>query len=272
VPLTLHWNGSTTLPVEGESLRPETFVGISADSIAHQTILVGNAKAAFGELFTISGTVDGSLILEGDLTHIRRIGRGMKSGSITIHGDCGGGLGQGMLGGEILVEGSVGPSACMGMRGGLVRIRGSAGDNLGGSEPGARLGMRDGVILVDGNIGPDAGLAMRRGLIAVQGNVGDGLGRGMVAGSIFAFADVGSGMGRGMKRGSIVLFGNSTPQLGPGFWPSGRDRPTFLTIALSKLRALGFPVPGSAFVGLCSRYNGDRAEGGQGEVLVADSA
>ena len=272
MPLTLRWNGSTSLPVEGGSLKPETFVGLSAESVAHQTLQIGNSNVAIGELFTISGTVDSGLILEGDLTHVRCIGRNMTSGSITIHGNCGGGLGQGMLGGEILVEGLVGPSACMGMRGGLVRIRGSAGDNLGGSEPGERLGMRDGVILVEGNIGRDAGLAMRRGLIAVQGNAGGGLGRGMVAGSIFAFGEVGFGMGCGMKRGSIVLFGERSPRLGPGFWPSGHDRPTFLTITLSKLRSFGFPVPGSAFVGLCSRYNGDRAEGGQGEVLVAESA
>ena len=89
----------------------------------------------------------------------------------------------------------------------------------------------------------------------------------MVAGSLFAFGEVGASIGTGMKRGTIALFGSGSPRIGPGFAASGRDRPTFVTIYLRQLREWGFPVPEAAFAGTLSRYNGDRAERGQGEIL-----
>lgn len=268
MPLTLRWKGSSNLPVEGESLRPDGFAGLSADEVARHPLLVGNTEAQVGDLFGVSGNCDGAIILEGDLRHVNRIGRGMSGGSIAIRGDVGAGLGQGMLGGSIALDGSAGDSAGMGMRGGILRIRGTAGDSLGGCEPGARLGMRGGVILLDGDAGQDAGHVMRRGLIAVSGRCGDGLGRGLIAGSLFAFGAVGTSLGLGMKRGTIALLGSDPPNLGPGFAPSGRDRPTFVTIYLKSLREWGFPVAQTAFAGTMMRYNGDRGERGQGEVLV----
>ncbi len=270
MPLTMRWKGSTSLPVEGESLRPDGFAGLSSAEVAVRHLLVGNAEAEIGDLFEVSGDCgDGTIILEGDLRHVNRIGRGMSGGSIAIRGSVGVGLGQGMLGGAVALDGLAGDSAGMGMRGGILRIRGSAGDNLGGCEPGARLGMRGGVILLDGDAGHDAGHVMRRGSIAVSGRCGDGLGRGLVAGSLFAFGAAGSSIGLGMKRGTIALFGSDPPQIGPGFAPSGRDRPTFVTIYLRRLRECGFPVAQVAFAGTMTRYNGDRTERGQGEILVA---
>ncbi len=269
MPLILRWKDTSHLPVEGESLRPDAFGTLSMADVARQSLPVGNGSAEIGELFAIEGdTGDGQLVLEGDLRPIRRIGLGMTSGELTIHGDVGSGAGQGMLGGMLRVHGSVGDSAGAGMRGGRIHIRGSAGHNLGGSLPGARSGMREGVILVEGDVGHDAGLAMRRGLIAVSGSCGDGLGRAMIAGSIFAFGPIGTGSGSGMKRGTLALFGASPPRIGPTFAASGFDRPPFLTIYLRKLVEWGFPVPPSAFSGTMSRYNGDRAEQGQGEILV----
>lgn len=270
MPLTLTWTASTTLPVEGGSLRPDVLTAGASDA-ARTPIRVGNATAELGDLFRVEGDgSDGALVLAGDLRSVRRIGRGMVSGSLTVRGDVGPGLGQGMHGGRVEVFGSAGDSAGMGIRGGLLHIHGAAGDNLGGSEPGARLGMREGVILTDGPVGRDAGLSMRRGLIAVRGECGDGLGRAMVAGSIFAFGSTGFGTGSGMKRGSIVLFGGGSPRIPPTFSASGRDRPTFLTIYLRRLREWGFGIPEGCLSGApLARYNGDRAERGQGEILVA---
>ena len=270
MPLTLIWKGSTTLPVNGESLRPDEFAGLSAGQVARHPLLVGNTGGQVGDLFAVSGDPgDRILVIEGDLSHVSRIGREMSAGSMVIRGDVGVGLGQGMRGGSIEGYGSVGDSAGMGMRGGTLRIRGNSGNNLGGCESGARIGMRGGVILVEGDAGHDAGHVMRRGFIAVSGRCGDGLGRGLIAGSVFAFGAVGSAIGLGMKRGSIALFGSESPRIGPGFAPSGHDRPTFVTIYLKTLRNWGFAVPDVAFAGTMARYNGDRAERGQGEFLVA---
>ena len=267
--LLLRWKGSTTLPVEGEGLRPDLLAGLAPAEVSRRLIHQGNRPVEIGDLFDVSGTPEvGRLVLEGDLTRVRRIAADMESGDLEIRGDAGAGLGRRMRGGTILLQGSAGPGAGMAMRGGMLHIEGSAGDGLGGAEPGEPLGMREGVILVKGSIGGDSGLSMRRGLIAVLGDAGAGLGRSMVAGSAFAFGAVGPGAGVSMKRGTLALFGPEPPRLRPTFAASGRDRPPFLTIYLRKLREWGFPVPEAAFASDFDRYNGDQAEGGQGEILV----
>jgi formylmethanofuran dehydrogenase subunit C len=272
MPLTLTWKGPIGRPVEGESLRPDTLAG-SADEIARRTVLAGNASVELGELFRVEGDGgDGRLIFEGDLRPVRGLASGMASGRVEVRGDVGPRLGSGMAGGSIEVEGSAGAWAGAEMRGGSIRIRGNAGDFLGSALPGSRLGMRDGMILVDGAAGNDVGLAMRRGLIAAGGTLGEGAGRGMVAGSIFGFGAAGRGVGAGMKRGTIALFGVEDPdgpELLPSFEPSGAFRPHVLAIYLRMLRTLGFRVPEAAFTIPIRRYNGDRVERGQGEVLVA---
>ncbi len=271
MPLTLSWLGSTTLPIEADGLRPEDLAPLSAAEVSARTVPIGNASIELGELFRVEGDgSDGQLILEGDLQHVRRLGAGMTSGRLTIRGNVGPHLGAEMLGGSIDLIGSAGPWAGAEMAGGTLRIQGSAEEYLGSASPGSRRGMRDGMILVEGSVGQDAGLAMRRGLIAINGPTGDGLGRHMIAGSIFAFGPVGRYPGAGMKRGTIALFGTDkadAPIL-PTFRLGVRYRPPFLTIYLRALAEQGFPVPPSAFNGLCDKFNGDSLAKGQGEILL----
>ncbi len=272
MPLTLRWKGPIGCPVEGDGLHPGSMAGPAAE-VARLRVPAGRGPAELGELFRIEGDGgDGHLIFEGDLRPVRGLAGGMGSGRVEVRGDAGPRLGAGMVGGSIEVEGSAGAWAGAGLRGGLLRIRGDAGDLLGAALPGGRVGMREGVILVDGSAGSDVGLAMRRGLIAIGGRSGDGLGRGMVAGSIFAFGPVGRHPGAGMRRGTLALFGPDDPEILPGFEPSGSFRPHVLTIYLRELRAMAFLVPEAAFAAPIRRYNGDRVEGGQGEVLVASPA
>ena len=272
MPLTLTWNGPIGRPVDGDGLRPETLAGRPVE-VARLRVPAGNGSVELGELFRVEGDGgDGHLIFEGDLRPIRGLAGGMASGRVEVRGDVGPRLGSGMFGGSIEVEGSAGAWAGAEMRGGSIRIRGNAGDFVGSALPGSRLGMREGIILVDGGAGDDVGLAMRRGLIAVGGPLGEGAGRGMIAGSVFGFGAVGRGLGAGMKRGTIALFGVDDPdgpELLPTFEPSGTFRPHVLSIYLRRLLALGFPVPEAAFTAPIRRYNGDRIERGQGEVLVA---
>ena len=272
VPLVLSWKGPIGRAVDGDDLRPETLMVAAADA-ARRMVPAGNSMVALGDLFRIEGDGgDGHLIWEGDLRPVRGLASGMATGRVEVRGDAGPRLGTGMLGGSIEVTGSSGHWAGAEMRGGLIHIRGDAGDFLGAALPGSRLGMRDGIILVDGGAGDDVGLSLRRGMIAVGGRLGEGAGRGLVAGSIFGFGPVGRGLGSGMKRGTLALFGLDDPDdfdLPPTFEPSGTFRPPFLTIYLDRLRALGFPVPEAAFTAPIRRYNGDRVEGGRGEILVA---
>ncbi len=272
MPIILAWKRATTLPVEADTLRPDALKGLSAGDASRLRMLVGNEWVEVGDLFEIEGDASDEIIhISGDLRCLKRLGMGMISGSMHIHGDVGEHLGRGMTGGTILVHGSAGDGAGMAMKGGWIHIRGDAGHRLGAAEPGRHIGMRDGVILVHGSIGDDAGSLMRRGLIAVSGTVGVNAGRGMIAGSIFAFGPVGIGLGLGMKRGTLAVFGGNSPPIGPSFAPGGRDCPPFVTIYLKQLRGWEFPVPESAFAGTFSRYNGDRIEGGQGEILVSSA-
>jgi formylmethanofuran dehydrogenase subunit C len=271
MPLTLSWNGPIGRAVDGDDLRPETLAGPSA-VVARTLVPAGNSAIELGELFKVEGDgSDGALIFQGDLRPLRGLASRMASGRVLVEGDVGPRLGSGMTGGSIEVRGSAGDRAGAEMRGGLIRIKGDAGDLLGASLPGSRLGMRGGVILIGGQAGDDVGLAMRRGLIAVQGALGAGAARGMVAGSIFGFGPVGRGVGRGMKRGTLGLFGADLGpdfELSPTFEPSGTFRPHVLNIYLEQLQQLGFDVSEAAFKAPIRRYNGDRLEGGRGEVLL----
>ncbi len=273
MPLQLDWRGITGLSVAADGLLPATLAPLSPADRERWPLRVGNRSVPLAELFRIKGSIDdGHLVLQGDLRHVRQLGRGMTTGTLTVRGDVGAELGAEMVGGAIDVEGSAGDWAGAALGGGLLRIRGNAGKFLGAAYPGSRIGMREGVILAEGNVGDDTGLAMRRGLIAIAGAVGDGMGRAMIAGSIFAFGSVGRFAGAGMKRGTLAFFGRAQPartDLLPTFAPSGRSRPPFLTIYLRRLRQWGFPVPESAFSGPLDRYNGDLGTRGQGEVLIA---
>jgi formylmethanofuran dehydrogenase subunit C len=241
-------------------------------AIAQRPIPVGNQTAPLGEIFSISGNAsDGVIRIEGELRNVSRIGMRLESGRIEIDGDAGHHIGAQMNGGEVIVRGSVANWAGAEMRGGLLSIQGNAGDWLGAAYPGSRLGMREGAILVSGRAGNDVGSGMRRGFIAVQGALGHTPARNMIAGSVFAFDSVGCWPGVGMKRGTLACFGAGVHDstLGASFVPSGVDCPVFLAIYLQQLVEWGFDVPRSATKCRMARYNGDIAEGGQGEVLLA---
>jgi formylmethanofuran dehydrogenase subunit C len=272
MPITLRTRDLPALPIEADILRPDVLCALSHEEIRRQAIWVGNAPAQLDSLFEVSGDgSDGRLILEGDLSRVDRIGCAMAAGALVVRGDAGAHLGAMMGGGTIEVFGHAADWAGAELRGGLLHIHGWAGQSLGAAYPGSRRGMRGGTILVEGSAGNDVGLAMRRGLIAIRGAAGDGLGRAMIAGSIFTFGPVGLRAGAGMKRGTLALLGIDPAhelELLPTFEPSGTARPPFVAIYLRQLEAWGFAVPASAYSGTLARYNGDRIEGGQGEILV----
>lgn len=273
MPLILRWRASTTLPVDGSPLKPETFQGRALADAARLSLRVGNATVELGELFDVEGdAADEVLIIEGDLQHIHKLGRGMASGSLTVRGDLGHQAGAEMAGGSIVVEGSCGDWAGAEARGGTLRIRGDVGSFLGAAYPGSRLGMREGLILVDGSAGSDVGLMMRRGLIGVGGSVGSGMGRNMIAGTIVTRGGVGRGLGVGMKRGTLVLAmdrESAERAVSSTFAFTGRARLPFWAIYAKRLLDWGFPVPEMMPSSEFARYNGDLANGGQGEILIA---
>lgn len=272
MPLTLSWRGVTSLPVDGSPLHPLTFRSHNADQIRRTPLRMGNTKVDLAELFHVQGTGDElRLTIEGNLSQVHGLARGMTDGELIIRGEVGAELGAEMAGGTIDVNGSVADWAGAEMRGGRIHIQGNAGAFLGAAYPGSRLGMREGVILVEGSAGDDAGLQMRRGLIAIRGNAGGGLGRSMIAGTVLVQGRVGRRVGAGMKRGTLILPGMDEPPeavLLPSFARAGVFSAPFLNVYTRQLAVWGFPVSRMVSLANLERYNGDIVVGGQGEVLV----
>ncbi len=245
--LTLRWRSASTLPVRGESLKPETFASLSPGEAAHLVIGLGNTRIELGELFEIDGsTGDDTLKIEGNLDHVQGIGQGMSRGKLAIEGNAGALLGAGMSGGELELHGHAGDWLGAEMTGGRLRVRGNVGDFAGAALPGSRLGMRGGEILVEGSGGTDIGLSMRRGLIAILGDAGDGLGRSLIAGTILLGGTARGRIGAGMKRGSLVLL-TSPPDpasfLLPTFHRAGVFPAGFLVLYKRQLAEWGFEIP-----------------------------
>lgn len=270
MPLTLRWTNASPLPVESDALRADVLAGRSPSEVRSLPARIGRERVLLGDLFHVERiNDDDSVVLEGDLRQVRRIGAGMASGSLIIRGSAGPSLAAGMSGGSIVVDGTASHWAGAEMSGGTLHIRGSAGDFLGAAEPGSRRGMRDGMIMVEGSVGANAGLSMRRGLIALGGSSGDGLGRGMIAGTIVSLGPVGRLLASGMKRGTLVVIGPGRGfEPSPTFAPAGRFRIPFLAIYLKALREHGFSVPTGLEAQPFDRYNGDLLDGGQGEILA----
>ena len=272
MPLTLRWRASTGLPVDGSPIKPETFRGRTPADAARTLLRVGNATAELGDLFDVEGDPDdGRLVVEGDLGNVSAIGRAMSEGVLTVWGDVGFRFAAEIAGGLAELDGSCRDWAGAEMAGGVLRIRGRAGNSLGAAYPGSRRGMREGLILVDGEAGCDAGLMMRRGLIAVRGRVGDGVGRSMIAGTIFACGEVGASPGVGMKRGTLVLLGTevgASSLVPPTFVSAGGFAFPYLVVYQAFLAEHGFELPSSVSSASFDRYNGDLANGGQGEILT----
>lgn len=211
------------VPVDAEAISPERFEGMETKGIEALEVWEGNRRVTLGSLFNVAeseleGEVDekadaeagGEIIIEilGDLSKVRRLGRGMTRGSIHVKGSGGLRLGEAMQGGRIVVDGNVGPWLGSRMRGGIIEVMGNAGDKVGSPLPGGSDGMRGGTILIHGDAGDEVGGFMIGGLIVVDGNVGQFLGYGMRGGDILVRGRSSGRAGASMKGGRIVLLGD----------------------------------------------------------------
>ncbi len=254
--------------IDGSVLAPGRLRGRSADQVAAATLRYGRAAVAVGDLFEVSGDSDGDLRLEGDLSRIDFVGRGMQGGQIVVDGPCGDGVGAEMTGGSVVVNGDAGDWAGAALHGGMLVVRGSAGDRVGAAYPGARTGMTHGEIFVFGDAGQEAGASMRRGLVAVGGRAGAGAGLRMLAGTVIALGGIGAEAGLGNKRGSLVSGVPVEPL--PGYAFATRFRAPALGLQLRRLRHVGLPVDDALLRGPWARWSGDWTELGRGEILIFD--
>ena len=121
-----------TFPVTAECINPDVFKGKDTAEIAKLPVFEGNKPRKLSDLFKIEedNLESPTITINGDVSEVRRIGMGMKSGEIVINGNVGMHLGEKMAGGKITVNGDAGQWAGSSMKKGLIEIHGNANDYL----------------------------------------------------------------------------------------------------------------------------------------------
>jgi formylmethanofuran dehydrogenase subunit C len=198
-----------TFPITTECILPEIFQGKDVAEIANLTVFEGNKQRKLCEVFKIEeDNVEATITINGDVSKVRKIGAGMKTGEIIINGNVGMHLGEKMAGGKIIVNGDACQWAGASMKKGLLEIHGNAGDYLASPYRGSTEGMKGGKIVVDGDVGADSGAYLHGGLIKIKGNnVGQFLGFHMSNGTIHVEKNATTRVGTNMTGGKIIVSG-----------------------------------------------------------------
>lgn len=160
--------------LEAECIIPENFAGSSSDEISNITVFLGNKKRKISDFFEISGEIAKDkekqrIILEGNLSKVKRIGEYMNGGEILINGSIGIHLGEFMQSGKITVMGNANSWIGTSMAGGEILIEGNAQDYIGCAKRGENKGMKGGRIIINGNTGTEIGSYLVRGEIMIKG-------------------------------------------------------------------------------------------------------
>ena len=199
-----------TFPVNAECINPDIFHGKDITEIANLKLFEGNKPKKLSDLFKIeeNNAASPTITINGDISEVRKIGTGMKTGEILINGNVGMHLGEKMAGGKITVNGDAWQWAGSAMKKGLIEIHGNAGDYLASPYRGTTEGMKGGKIVVDGDVGNDSGAYLHGGLIKIKGNnIGQFLGFHMSDGTIHVEKNARSRIGANMTGGKIIVSG-----------------------------------------------------------------
>jgi formylmethanofuran dehydrogenase subunit C len=267
--LTLRLHADAPAGLELGALTPSALSGKSVAQLARLRIPHGSRTSALGALFDISGEDVMNLRLLGLNHSCHHVGRDMQAGQLEVRGTVGMELGRDMSGGQIKLRGNAGDGVALGMRGGQIEISGDVGERAGGATPGATRGMNEGTLIVHGNAGAHLGERMRRGLILVGGDCGRYCGDRMIAGSIVIFGKCAGDVGHGMRRGTLMLA--EMPQRVPALFNDCGEFelgfvPVFARHVASLNKRMGRQL---AIFRRASRWCGDMAQGGHGELLIA---
>lgn len=215
--------------VEAEAISPESFAGKTREEIESLLVWQGPEKHPLSRFFEVetsgpsASSEETRIILQGDLSRVKRIGEGMKAGSIEIDGPAGMHLGAEMAGGSIVVKGNAGSWSGREMKGGLLHIKGSCGDHVGSAYRGSWRGMTGGQIIVEGNSRSQLGGGLAGGQITVGGDVENFCGIRQSGGFILIRGSAVRGVGAEMNGGTIAVC-KDILQPSPGFEETGREK------------------------------------------------
>ena len=231
--------------------------------LAKHKIGYGGSLVELGELFEVSGSVDGRLTIEGG-GWLDRVGARLVEGEIVVKGDVGHSLGSRMTGGTIVVKGSAGDFAAAEISGGKIVVAGPVGAHLSAAGDGSRKGMSGGVVVVGGSAGRRACERLRGGVVVIEGDAAEEAATDLIAGSLAVAGKLGPNAGRGMKRGTLFL--RSAEGLASGFHDAGDHDLLMLRVLVRRSPEL------AAFLGKdvtkARRYAGDLNIAGKGEALI----
>jgi len=204
-------------PLEADFISPDQFAGKTLADIKKLTVFHGNEEKSLGNFFDISGKsgeiADLKIVIEGNLSNVKRIGEKMSAGEIVVNGNVGMHVGNLMTGGKILVNGDADDWAGAMLNGGELEITGDAGHYVGAAYRGFWKGMQNGTIKVHGKIGDEAltwvngSKPAKRFPTLICGSAGSFLGIHGHGGTIIVEGNCNRCIGADQVRGTIVVKG-----------------------------------------------------------------
>ncbi|AUB55105.1 formylmethanofuran dehydrogenase subunit C [Methanobacterium subterraneum] len=210
--ITLTPKEQPEVPIEIDTITPDSLAGKTIDEIKNIPILHGNGQVPLAEFFEVEGeagatAAETKILIDGDVSQTKRIGQGMTAGEITVKGNVNMYVGAEMEGGLITVEGNANAWAGQNMRGGELEILGDAGDYVGASYRGDWRGMSGGKITIHGNAKSEIAEYMNGGKLIVKGDVSIMPGIHMNNGVLIIEGNVIARAGGEMAGGTIVIKG-----------------------------------------------------------------
>ena len=198
--------------------------------------------AVIPDFAEVSEKAECGKVVEGCDAAMINAGAYMEQGRITFKGCVGANAGKGMKDGTLTVEGDAGVNACASMQGGLAVFHGN----------------------VDSGFGAD----MRRGIAVVYGEARGDLCADMLGGTVLFLGGIaeGSRLCTGMNRGTVIL--PSKDLVPEGFQRAADVDIMFLRVLFRELIERGVNIPES-WIGMpFTRWRGDMAALGKGEILT----
>lgn len=250
---------TSSISLEFDNILPELLYDKSLKEIEDTIIYHGNREEKLSDYFDI--TMEGKcavpsdckIIIEGDLSRVKRIGYAMSAGIIIANGDVDFHVGALMSGGHIVVNGDAESYAGQEMTGGLLEINGNVKEFCGSSYAGDWRGMSGGKIIVHGNVGKQLAEYMMGGEIVVDGDCDILAGVHMSGGTISIGGNVNKWVGGQMKKGTIIINGSLEEML-----------PSF------KLKEIIYhpQINNKYYVGKYELYLGDQGVNGKGQLWL----
>ena len=147
-------------PLEADSITPDNFAGKTIADIKKLPLFYATKQVTIGDFFDVIGkstdVANTKIIIDGDVSNVKRIGENMTGGEIVINSDVGMHIGNHMSGGKIIVNGNADDWAGAMLQGGELEITGNAGHYVGSAYRGYWQGMKNGTIKVKGRVGVES--------------------------------------------------------------------------------------------------------------------